>query len=89
MAPLIIARPMKAADIPADTVVAIVDDINRTENRWAMVWEIHPRLCEVMGQDVPWKVMMAKLRKLDLQDVLNGCACGCRGDFEVPGWHPR
>ena len=33
--------------------------------------------------NVPPKVMQAKLKKLIKRGLLDGCACGCRGDFEV------
>lgn len=33
--------------------------------------------------EMPEKVIRAKARKLIRRGVLDGCACGCRGDFEV------
>lgn len=32
-----------------------------------------------------YKVVMAKLRSAIRRKIIDGCACGCRGDFEVPG----
>jgi hypothetical protein len=32
---------------------------------------------------VPLKVVLAKARKLIRRGLLTGCACGCRGEFEV------
>lgn len=32
----------------------------------------------------PPKVKLAKLRSMIRRGVLNGCACGCRGDLELP-----
>jgi hypothetical protein len=32
----------------------------------------------------PEKVVLAKLRRLVKRGVITGCACGCRGDFELP-----
>lgn len=32
---------------------------------------------------VPYKVVLAKARKLIRRGLLTGCACGCRGEFEV------
>lgn len=37
---------------------------------------------EVPG--VPSKVVLAKAAKLIRRGLLHGCACGCRGDFEIP-----
>lgn len=33
--------------------------------------------------EFPEKVLAAKLRRLVAQGVIDGCTCGCRGDFEV------
>lgn len=33
----------------------------------------------------PPKVVQAKLRSMIRRGLIRGCACGCRGDFEVAG----
>jgi len=45
--------------------------------RWALVWDMAKYF------DAPHKVILAKARKLIKKGFLSGCACGCRGDFEV------
>lgn len=32
---------------------------------------------------VPWKVLQAKLKALRRRGLIDGCACGCRGDWEL------
>ena len=32
---------------------------------------------------IPPKVILAKLRTLEKRGLIDGCACGCRGDFKV------
>lgn len=67
-------------------------------SRWqvATVLAGHPALLDndthagqkVITQDwpgVPPKVVLAKARKLIERKVIEGCGCGCRGDFEIPG----
>lgn len=34
---------------------------------------------------VPWKVLLAKARACRKKGLIDGCCCGCRGDFEVVG----
>lgn len=34
--------------------------------------------------DMPEKVVLAKLRTLIKRGLIDGCACGCRGDFTLP-----
>jgi hypothetical protein len=31
--------------------------------------------------DMPWKVVLAKAKSLIRRGLVDGCACGCRGDF--------
>lgn len=67
-------------------------------SRWdvATVLAGHPALLDddthqaqqVITQDwpgVPPKVVLAKAKKLIERKVIEGCGCGCRGDFEIPG----
>ena len=34
--------------------------------------------------DTPEKVALAKMRSLIKRGLVDGCPCGCRGDFELP-----
>lgn len=45
-------------------------------DRSATIWEIQERLAHV-----PPKVVRAKLRSMVRRKVIEGCTCGCRGDF--------
>ena len=38
-----------------------------------------PWVDEVPG--VPWKVVLAKFRRVNGRGLVNGCDCGCRGDW--------
>ena len=46
--------------------------------RPVFTWDIADHMA-----DVPPKVVMAKLRSLIKRGLLDGCACGCRGDFKL------
>jgi len=61
---------MQAKNVPESRVLALVDDNVRVS------WEIQRALSEF-----PPKVVLAKLRSMVKRGVLDGCACGCRGDF--------
>jgi hypothetical protein len=43
---------------------------------WVFTWDVEKHLPRI-----PYKVLMAKLSKLVNRGLLEGCACGCRGDF--------
>lgn len=32
---------------------------------------------------IPFKLMRAKLKRLHKRELINGCTCGCRGDFTL------
>jgi hypothetical protein len=36
-----------------------------------------------MPSGLPWKLVHAKMRRLIARGLVSGCACGCRGDFEI------
>ena len=46
------------------------------EYLWTMRWDIEARF-----PDVPEKVMLAKFAALARRKLIDGCTCGCRGDF--------
>jgi hypothetical protein len=45
---------------------------------WATLWDIQAEL-----PTFPPKVVLAKLRSMVRRGLIDGCACGCRGDFEI------
>lgn len=36
-----------------------------------------------MPKGTPLKLQLSVMRTLIKQDLVSGCACGCRGDFEI------
>lgn len=60
---------------------------------WAMRWDVArvlgglPIGRDILSSDevpgVPWKVVLAKFRRCESRGLVKGCACGCRGDFEL------
>lgn len=61
-----------------------------TASRWDVTTVLagHP---ELVGTDracdnwpnLPWKIVQAKAKRLVKRKVIDGCTCGCRGDYEV------
>lgn len=68
-----------ARDIPGELVLGIVEEVNAT-GRWCMMWDLQEAL-----PDAPYKVILAKMRRLEKQNAIVGCTCGCRGDFVIKG----
>lgn len=69
---------MKAADISAETMlVAIRRDMRK--RGLTVLGACTQTLAEREGW--PVKIVTAKLRKMQRQGLVDGCPCGCRGDW--------
>lgn len=64
-------------DIETDAVLLAVAAAARSGLAGAMLSEVVTTLRR------PRKVVLAKLKALIGQGLLDGCACGCRGDFQI------
>lgn len=74
---------MKASDVDDVAFLTIVDRRSKdrsygTAHRWVLRGEVEEEM-----SDVPWKVLLAKARSLKKRGLLDGCMCGCRGDYEL------
>jgi hypothetical protein len=52
-------------------------------NGFTTAVRIHAELENQLGP-IPRRLFLAKARKLIAAGKLNGCGCGCRGDFSIP-----
>lgn len=68
---------MQAKDVPE---APILNRLVAEARSWTM-------LCELQGvselADIPEKVLRAKMRSLLKRGLVTGCACGCRGDYNI------
>lgn len=76
---------MKAADIPDAAILRIVERVTSTHMPgsrdpypWATMFDVEPAF-----PDAPYKVVHAKARALIRRGLLDGCDCGCRGDWSL------
>lgn len=70
------ARP-KASDILDIVFIDAVREASSKTGIWANRWDVAAIL------DMPEKVVLAKAKRLIKRKVIQGCWCGCRGDFVV------
>lgn len=80
------AAVRKAADIDTDEFLGFIRSQNveqlTREPRgcgWVFTWDLTAH-----WDDVEPKILHAKARRLIAKKKLEGCPCGCRGDFVVP-----
>jgi len=72
---------MQCKDIPTEP---ILDFIGRA-GRFCTLFEGTEMPCvrDAMPPGTPEKVAYAKMRSLIRKGLVDGCVCGCRGDFEL------
>lgn len=70
---------MKASDISDEQIYEVIRGPIKYPNLGAQIWELSAALPEF-----PYKVIRAKCDQMIRKGRLRGCACGCRGDFQLP-----
>jgi hypothetical protein len=72
---------VQAKDIPDEVILERLPSWPGTISGWdltASLVELGP------VPTYPWKVVNAKLRSMKKRGLVNGCPCGCRGDWCRP-----
>jgi hypothetical protein len=69
---------MQAKNISDDVILEAIKASALRTSGWAHLWHIQETLSAF-----PPKVVRAKLKSMIRRQVIGGCACGCRGDFEI------
>lgn len=75
---------MQCKDIPDRPVLEFLKKLGGV---WATWFDCEPRLQNTvlhsMPSGTPRKLVLAKMRTLMRRGLVDGCGCGCRGDFEL------
>lgn len=76
-------------DLPILELLARNPEVWHTHRVWAGTFaqdDGHPVLLSLhpaMPPDTPDRLALAKMRQMIRRGVVDGCACGCRGDFTI------
>lgn len=72
---------MQCKDIPDVPILAFLAKNPQQWHNWVFnnEYDVH----NAMPNDTPDKAVHAKMRKLMSRDLVDGCDCGCRGDFVI------
>jgi len=74
---------MQCKDIPDMPVLSFLLSLNR----WGTWFDYEPRpdntVLHAMPEGTPPKLALEKMRMLMRRELVDGCGCGCRGDFEL------
>ncbi len=76
-------KALQAKHLDTKKIIEFVADRLIREDCWTTFYELEPAF-----PDIPRKLFLAKMRGLIGKGLLDGCGCGCRGDFEMTsaGW---
>lgn len=77
-----VRKAIQCKDIPEQP---ILDYLDRRNGEWAFLWGDggEDDISTAFPKDTPRKLMLAKLGQMIKKGLIDGCTCGCRGDFEI------
>lgn len=74
---------MKCSDIPTQPILEHIEIHGGIGCSWNIGDKRDVRNAMPNGFNLPPKLVHAKMRQLINNDLVDGCCCGCRGDFEL------
>ena len=72
---------MQCKDIPDRPILELLEKSIGEWHNWCFGNDLDVR--RVMPKNTPDKLALAKMRQMMRRGVVDGCSCGCRGDFEI------
>jgi len=70
---------MQCKDIPDGPLLAFIAAKEREKGGWVNWWDFDG----TTYYGLPRNLFLAKMGRLITRGLLDGCACGCRGDWEI------
>ncbi len=70
---------MKCSDIPTVPILEFLNSLG--EQKAFMFSNHHSSIFNAMPKEVDYNLGLAKMRSLIKKGFVEGCGCGCRGDF--------
>lgn len=81
---------MQCKDIPDRPILAFLADMPRWPQNGLRMWgnwgsreDNANTVLHAMPLGTPEKLALAKIRQMIRRGVVEGCGCGCRGDFQI------
>lgn len=74
---------MKCKDIQDRPILELLAKLNGTWATWFGEGGSMPDVTDVMPEGTPRKLRLAKMKMLIRRGLVDGCDCGCRGDFVI------
>jgi len=81
-------KPLQAKHISIKPILQAVAAVQKefyegtdTQKSWATIWDLERHLPAL--KKLPQRLVQAKMNGLIRKGYLDGCSCGCRGDYEM------
>jgi len=83
---------MQCKDIPEQPILDFIAKVERDGEAspyisatwfWTNDWKPENSVVHAMPEGTPPKLALAKMKSMIRKGLVEGCACGCRGDFTV------
>ncbi|UTC28146.1 hypothetical protein GURKE_01150 [Brevundimonas phage vB_BpoS-Gurke] len=79
---------LQAKDFPDRPLVEFIASLNGRWGTWCWSDSVDPTFWDhsvapLFPEDTPDKLIRAKMAGLIRRGVIDGCPCGCRGDYEI------
>jgi len=71
---------LQCKDVPTLPILRYVAEHGGIGCVW---WEGERSVCNAVPPGTPEKLILAKMRNMISKGLVDGCSCGCRGDFEI------
>ena len=74
---------MQCKDIPDIPILKFLESLGI---HWGYLFEnfdCDQSILRAMPKGVPYRLALAKMKTLIRRGLINGCTCGCRGDYEL------
>lgn len=74
---------MQCKDVPDAPILEFLRGTGKKWATWGRWAKGAPTVADAMPEGTPDKVQVAKMRRLIERGLVEGCGCGCRGDYRI------
>lgn len=74
---------MQCKDIANEPILLLLDKMDGKWATWFNYPGIHNSVIPAFPVNTPVKLVLAKMRSLINLGLVDGCSCGCRGDYVI------
>ena len=74
---------MQCKDIPDIPILKFLESLGIHWGYLLENFDCEKSVSRAMPKGVPYRLAIAKMKTLIRRGLINGCTCGCRGDYEL------